>query len=222
MIDHGGDQLGSSARALLDAAREGLGPDAAAIGRVRAKVGAQVGAGAATGLALKLGLVGIALAVAVGVGLYATRDHAALSASETPAIDLPSARSEASPPVVRPGAAAEGMPVIEMAPQSAVRARPVLRADAPVAAGITLTREVELIDLAMAALRRGDAGAALVAIHTHARETRGAGQLAEDAAAIEVEALCRLHDPAVASKLEAFDTQFPRSAQRSRLTTVCK
>ena len=96
MIDQGGEQLGSAARSLLDAAREGLGPDAAAVSRVRAKVGASAGAGAATAIAIKLGLVGVVVALAVGAGLYSSRDHA----SETPAIDLPSARSETSPPVV--------------------------------------------------------------------------------------------------------------------------
>jgi hypothetical protein len=213
MIDQGGEQLGSAARSLLDAAREGLGPDAAAVSRVRAKVGASVGAGAATALAIKLGLVGVVVALAVGAGLYSSRDHAA----ETPAIDLPSARSEASPPVVRPSAVVAEPTPIEMAPQSAQRARPVLHAE-----GIDLAREVELIDLAMAALKSGDAAGALVSIHIHARETRGAGQLAEDAAAIEIEALCRLHDPSVTAKLDGFDVNFPRSAQRSRLTTVCR
>ncbi len=217
MIDPGaGDgQLGSSARALLDAARDGLAPDAGAVRRVRDKVSASVGAGAAAGLVLKLGLFGVVAVLAVGAGLYAAREHAA----ETPAIDLPSARSETSPPVVRPAAATE-TPMIEMAPQSASRPRPVVHAAAP--AAIDLSREVELIDLAMAELRRGDAAAALVSIHVHAIETHGTGQLAEDAAAIEVEALCRLHDPSVGAHLEAFDAQFPRSAQRSRLTTVCK
>ena len=214
MIDQGGEQLGSAARALLDAAREGLGPDAATVSRVRAKVGAAAGAGAATAIAIKLGLVGVVVALAVGAGLYSSRDHAA----ETPAIDLPSARSEVSPPVVRPSAAAVPEPTpIEMAPQSAQRARPVVHAE-----GIDLAREVELIDLAMAAMKSGDAAGALASIHTHARETRGAGQLAEDAAAIEIEALCRLHDPSVAAKLDSFDVSFPRSAQRSRLTTVCR
>lgn len=212
MIDQGGEQLGSAARALLDAAREGLGPDAAAVSRVRAKVGAS--AGAATAIAIKLGLVGVVVALAIGAGLYASRDHAA----ETPAIDLPSARSEVSPPVVRRSAAAVAEPTpIEMAPQSAQRARPMLHVE-----GVDLAREVELIDLAMAALKSGDAAGALATVHMHARETRGAGQLAEDAAAIEVEALCRLHDPSVAAKLDSFDASFPRSAQRSRLTTVCR
>jgi len=208
MIDRGGEQLSSAARSLLDAAREGMGPDAAAVGRVRAKVGASVGAGMA--IAIKLGVVGVVAALAIGA-LYSSRDHAA----EAPAIDLPSARSEASPPVVRPTKAAAEPAQIEMAPQSAQRARPVVK-------GVDLAREVELIDLAMAALRNGDAATALTTVTTHARETRGAGQLAEDAAAIEIEALCRLHDPSVAAKLDSFDATYPRSAQRSRLTTVCK
>ncbi len=211
MIDPGGEQLGSAARALLDAAREGLAPDAGAVRRVRAKVGAGAGAGAAAGLALKLGLFGVVAVLAVGAGVHITREHAA----ETPAIDLPSIGSETSPPVFRP-AAATGSLMIEMAPQSASRPRPVVHT-AP-----DLSREVELIDLAMGALRRGDATAALASIHTHAVETHGGGQLAEDAAAIEVEALCRLHDPSVGAHLDAFDAKYPRSAQRSRLTTVCR
>ena len=249
MIDQGGEQLGSAARSLLDAAREGLGPDAAAVGRVRAKVAASAGAGAA--IAIKVGLVGVVVALAIGAGLYSSRDHAA----QTPAIDLPNTRNETSPPVVRPSAAidtpqraallrsparpgfaidtpqraallrsparpgfaiAEPTP-IEMAPQSAQRTRPAVHAE-----GVDLAREVELIDLAMAAMNSGDAAGALATVHTHARETRGAGQLAEDAAAIEVEALCRLHDPSFAAKLDGFDANFPRSAQRSRLTTVCR
>lgn len=212
MIDPAGEQLGSAARSLLDAAREGLGPDAAAVSRVRAKVGASVGAGAATAIAVKLGIVGVVAALAIGAGLYSARDHAA----ETPAIELPSARSETSPPVVRPTVAVTEPAQIEMAPQSAQRARPAVQVE-----GIDLAREVALIDLAMAELKAGDAAGALAMVHTHARETRGAGQLAEDAAAIEIEALCRLHDPAVAEKLDGFDARFPRSAQRSRLTTVC-
>ncbi len=212
MIDQGGEQLGSAARALLDAARPALGPDAAAIARVRAKVGA-AGAGAGTALAIKLGMFGVVAALAVGAGLYSSGDRAA----ETPAIELPSARSEASPPVVRSAAAVAEPAPIEMAPQSAQRARPVVHAEE-----IDLAREVELIDRAMAALRSGDAAGALASIRTHGRETHGAGQLAEDAAAIEIEALCRLHDSSTAAKLDSFDANFPRSAQRSRLTTVCK
>jgi hypothetical protein len=73
----------------------------------------------------------------------------------------------------------------------------------------------------MAAMRRGDPRAALVAVRTHATETAGTGQLAEDAAAIEVEALCKLGDASVTARLAAFDKRWPSSAQRSRLTTKC-
>jgi hypothetical protein len=86
---------------------------------------------------------------------------------------------------------------------------------------IDLAREVELLDVAMAALRGGDAAGALKAVQRHADETAGRGQLAEDAAAIEIEALCHLHDPTTNAKLEAFDARFPRSAQRSRLSNRC-
>lgn len=85
-----------------------------------------------------------------------------------------------------------------------------------------LAREVELVDLAMAALNRGEPRVALSAVQRHAAETGGRGQLAEDAAAIEIEALCQLHDPATAIKRAAFDARFPRSAQRSRLEDRCR
>jgi hypothetical protein len=218
MIEQGGPQLGSAARALLDAARDGLAPDAAAAARVKAKATAAAATGAAgAGVAIKLFLMGVVAVVAVGGAVYVSRSRS----PETPSIALPAGGSESPPPQVRGSAptatvAADPAP-IEMAPQSA--ARPHV---AVAATGADLAREVELIDMAMAALKRGDANAALDAIHTHARETRGAGQLAEDAAAIEVEALCRLHDPTTAEKLETFDAHFPRSAQRSRLGTVCK
>jgi type IV secretory pathway VirB10-like protein len=86
---------------------------------------------------------------------------------------------------------------------------------------IGLAREVELIDRAMAALRGGDPAEALRTVRRHAAETAGHGQLAEDAAAIEIEALCQLHDPSTNRQLEVFDARFPRSAQRSRLTSQC-
>jgi hypothetical protein len=98
------------------------------------------------------------------------------------------------------------------------RARPVV--SRTTTSTVELAREVELIDRAMAALKRADASAALAAVADHAHETAGTGQLAEDAAAIEIEALCRLRQP-VATKLEAFDLRWPTSAQRARLTASC-
>ena len=73
----------------------------------------------------------------------------------------------------------------------------------------------------MAALRRGDPGAALRGMQDYAREARGGGQLAEDATAIEVEALCKLGDPAAPDRRAAFDARFPRSAQQARLAAAC-
>lgn len=217
MIEQGGEPLGSAARALLDAAREGLAPDAAAAARVKAKVGAAAGAGAGIGIAIKLGLLSVVAIVAVGGAFYVSRSRSV----ETPAIALPAGGSESPPPSVRPTVVmnppAEPS-TIEMAPQSAARARPVVQP----AAGIDLAREVQYIDLAMAALKSDDIGAALKTIKEYERETGGAGQLAEDGAAIKVEALCRLASPAAAGNLAAFDERFPRSAQRTRLTTVCK
>lgn len=261
-----GEGLSPAARALLDAARDGMAPDAAAIGRMRAKVASAAGtAAASTGaaIAFKLGIVAVVATLAAGAAIYGNRTRTVTP----PQIELPATRSDVHAPIVQirvdaPAVAdaSRATATIEMAPMhaghakaapthgspahgSSTHAAPMqaapthgasthaaptpaapTRAEATVAAaptGIDLAREVELVDLAMAALRRGDTAAALTAIRKHRSETRGAGQLAEDAAAIEIEALCRRHDPAVVAKLEAFDAKFPRSAQRSRLSTTC-
>jgi hypothetical protein len=85
---------------------------------------------------------------------------------------------------------------------------------------ISLSREVELIDLAMVSLRKNVPHAALEAIKAYKRETGGRGQMAEDAAAIEIEARC-LQDMDVEALLARFDTQWPESAQRERIQTTC-
>jgi hypothetical protein len=253
------EPLGSEARALLDAARQGMSPDAAAIHRVRAKVGiATAGAGAGAALGLPLGIVAVVVVVvaAVGAGVFATRGTTAAvaprvelaSPSEAPqqaAMHEPAAPAisdddlitmepprAATRPHVEPAtvtrAALATIPPVPPHPESHGRSG---IAEGGAGAGVTgeperpraidLAREVELLDVAMAALRRGDAGGALRAVQRHAAETAGKGQLAEDAAAIEIEALCHLHDPTTSAKLEAFDARFPRSAQRSRLDNQC-
>jgi hypothetical protein len=219
-----GEGLSPAARALLDAARPAMGPDAAAIGRMRAKVGSAAAKSAATALAVKLGLVAVVATLAAGAALYGNRERAAT----TPQLELPQAQAEAIAPVVR-NRITTPPAVIEMAPErmnhehKVAVALPATPVSAPAAVEIRadLAREVELVDHAMAALRRGDTASALDAIRTHARETHGTGQLTEDAAAIEIEALCRRHDPIVITRLEAFDARFPRSAQRSRLSATC-
>jgi hypothetical protein len=264
-------ELGPEARSLLDAARGGLGPDAAAIRRMRAKIDASIAGGGAaagasaqastgaaagggagvSGLAVKLGAAVVAATLAIGAVVY-VRGRGDAPASE-PRVAETAVRAEpaakAPPREVAPAVrAAEVEPEIEMAPEivaepsrPAAAAKPAApvstpreaappagQASAPAAAApppspprADLAREVTLVDQAMAALRRGDAAAALAAVGVHAAETGGAGQLAEDAAAIEIEALCRLRAPSVAQKLAAFDAKWPESAQRSRLTSRC-
>lgn len=250
------DELGPQARALLDAAREGLSPDAAAVQRVRAQISvATGGAAAGTALGVKLGVVVLVGAIAVGIGFLAIRGSGSAVPREpatvpapTPAL-APAPQGIAAPELSAPGSDDELITIeTPAAPTPAPPVRPVLRGErgvagyrappasqvsaqgaeparppptGPTRAGIDLAREVELVDRAMLALRRGDARAALEAVRRHTVETGGRGQLAEDAAAIEIEALCRLRDPTTRARLDAFDARFPRSAQRSRLTASC-
>jgi hypothetical protein len=86
----------------------------------------------------------------------------------------------------------------------------------------SLADEVALVDDAMAALRRDDAAAALAAADDHVARFGHRGQLAEEAAAIRVEALCALGDARWSASLDDFDARWARSAQRQRLTAACK
>jgi len=86
--------------------------------------------------------------------------------------------------------------------------------------GASLAREVELIDLAMVSLRKRAPHAALEAIKAYERETHGRGQMAEDAAAIAIEARCNMNLDATAA-IERFDARWPESAQRERIQTAC-
>jgi uncharacterized protein (DUF2141 family) len=70
-------------------------------------------------------------------------------------------------------------------------------------------------------LRRGALADALEAVRIYEDETAGDGQLAQDAAAIRVEALCQSRDADASAALTTFTTRWPRSAQRPRLFTVC-
>ena len=235
--DRLGGGLGPQARALLDAARDGLSPDPAAVRRVHARIHVATGGAAAggTALGLKLGLVALVIGAAVGVGVYVQRSPAA-GAPPARSADRPgqAVAQTASPPTAAPRPSDEDLITIEPLPRAPTRrtaprqagmgSRPPAAAAAPAgdAPPIALGREVELIDLAMAALRRGDAEAALHVIQAYAGETAGKGQLAEDAAAIEVEALCKLGDPASRTMRAQFDARFPRSAQRSRLEAACR
>lgn len=241
--------LGSDARALIDAARAGLSPDAAAVRRVHAGVRGAVtsGALAGTALAAKLGIVAIVVTIAAGAALYARRSPAPgaptavpIRAPETPA---PAARAPQPSPsdavdpelitIEAPAAPAPGRkPPLRRAPVAAPARSPAtastaaaLSRSAPRSAApavIELGREVELVDRAMAALRRGEPDEALRVVRVYAAEAGDRGQLTQDADAIAVEALCRLRDPGAGDRLAQFAARFPRSAQRARLAAVCR
>ncbi|MBA3391610.1 MAG: hypothetical protein H0T89_03150, partial [Deltaproteobacteria bacterium] len=63
-------ELGPAARALLDAAREGLTPPPAALQRVRGKLDASVAASAASGIAAKLGMLAMVAAITTAALVY--------------------------------------------------------------------------------------------------------------------------------------------------------
>lgn len=211
--------MSPAARALIDAARDGLAPDASALRRVRGKIDSAVAGGAAGGaVAAKLTFVSVIALVVAGAFVLRERedvDAPALTFGATVQVEAPVQRVYEPPPPPR-------VEHIEMPAQRASRG--VAKLPAPVVAeapAIDLAREVELVDAAMSSLRSGDANGALASVRLHRVETNDRGQLAEDAAAIEIEALCRLRDRRVVPKLEAFDARWPESAQRSRLTTSC-
>lgn len=256
------DPLSPRAQALVDAARDGLGPDDAAIARMQAKViagaaGAGAGAGAggagagaasagagATGLGVKLALVGALALVVVGATWWVMREPGARGpgTAQVPSVVTAAPPAVAAPPdgthgATGPAPAGAAVPgAAHEAVHAAVAGTPAPAAPEPpppsrrppgdrlgaTSARSSLAAEVALVDDAMAALRRDDAAAALLAADEHVARFGRRGQLAEEAAAIRVEAMCRLGDGRWAEALDAFDVGWPRSAQRPRLSTACK
>lgn len=273
MID---DELPRDARLLLAAGRDRLGPDAATVTRLRARVEAAVIVGvtasgasamaasattaapataaastatattvttattvAAKSLALKLVVVAVG-ASAVGTSAYVaqkTFSHEEASSAVVPPQPVtPSVGdrdvTELQPPVAV--SAPEPSPVVAAPPDAApvakaLRREPIDVVPEDVPSGepaskperVTLTREIELVDRASIALRTGDLDAALAVLRTYSAETSGGGQLAQDAAALHIEVLCRTHAADAQAELAAFDKRWPRSAQRTHLTTIC-
>ena len=213
--------LSPETRALLDAARGGLGPDAATVQRMRAGIATKVGGGLLAGsLAAKLGFAALLTAAVVGVFVHEMRedvtapqlpDMPAPPAPPAPVAGAVVAETVPAPPVV---AAEPDLSHIEIETPRRVWRRDVVHAD--------LDREVALIDRASAALASGDTLRAITTIHLYVTETAGRGQLAEEAAAIEVEAMCTADMPAAPKKLAAFRAAFPRSTQAARLITACQ
>ena len=224
-------ELSPLTRALLDRARDGMSPDAAALARVRTKVGASV-AGAGAGVAAKLIAVLVA-ASAVGGGAAAViATHSPRETATAPSITLaaPAPAYELAPlstaevaPEAAPPAPPPPPPLAAPKPPTVAVAAHTPAPDAPlVLPRATLAREVELVDTAMAQLHRGSFALALATLATYDDETAGRGQLAEDAAALDIEARCRSHADDAAARLAAFDRSWPMSAQRPRLTEACK
>jgi len=286
-------------RSLLAAAREGLGPDAAAASRVRAKVAAAITAGAVTTSAATTStattstattsttttstattsaattsaattstattsaagsaanttagpqavaakaiatssLVKLGAALLV-VGVAATALLLARSESDRalePPRFAPSV-TEAAPPsgnvhvavseepfvargVAQPAGRTRAIvsPATAVAPSEPPPARDARDRFSPPREPASLSREVELIDLAMVSLRKHAPLAAIEAIRVFDRETLGRGQMAEDAAAIEIEARCVLGED-VTTALARFDRTWPESAQRERIQRTC-
>jgi hypothetical protein len=234
--------LGPTSRNLVAAARRGLDPSADVAARVRAKVALAVGAGAtvatttprAASIAPKAAAIGagkvVAIAALVGalvtIAWFVQRSPAAIETA--PAINVSAGAVDLDPTIdVHVATSAHADRVIAAAPlPSSHRAVAPVAAQAvpeikPPPAPPTLAREVELVDTAMASLRAGDPANALATLVVYERETAGHGQLAEDAAALEIEARCRSSEAPFADQLEAFDERWPRSVQRSRIVTAC-
>ncbi len=210
------EELNPRAQALLEAARGGLGPDDAVLARVRHRVVTGAGSAAAVtglGAVAKLAIVGVVAAVATG-GWLATRPRheRAVAAGPlglaAPVEPASTSRFETAAPLDPP----------RVAPPS--RSSPVRRTTALAAA--SLADEVALVDAAMAALRGGDPAAALAATERHAARIGARGQLAEEAAALRIEALCRLGDARADAAWETFATRWPASPQRMRIAAACK
>lgn len=207
-------------RALLDQSRDALGPDRAAIARVRQAVGMKVGAAAAP-VAIKAIAIKLAAVVVVGGSVTAVaieRSHPVVATA--PEIQLaPDRESIDQPaPVHIAGPAHEVAP-----PPPRVVTRLAAPAPPPPAPSpITLSRETELVDAATRAMRAARLDEVHSIIATYQREAAGAGQLAKEISALEIEALCRAANPDALTKLAAFDARWPRAGQRSRLAAACK
>ncbi|MEP6864894.1 MAG: hypothetical protein ABJE66_30020 [Deltaproteobacteria bacterium] len=231
--------LGPTSRNLVAAARRGLDPSAEVAARVRAKVALAVGAGAsmatttprAASVAPKSAAIGAGKVAAITaiVGALVTiawfvQRTPATDTSPAPSISIP-AGADLDPAIdvhVTTSARMDRVTVAAMPPSAhraaaaTTRVTEIEMSEEPP----TLAREVELVDTAMASLRADDPANALATLVVYERETAGHGQLAEDAAALEIEARCR-GNTAFTDQLKVFDETWPRSVQRARIVTAC-
>jgi hypothetical protein len=187
---------------------------------------------------LKLGAVLLALGVVTSIVVVVVRNRE--RTPEAPHLAVPAAEPDElradirvaacndvdDPRVLSPAPARNGQAPVAVAdaertrPAAPTRTERTAESAAPAAEPASLSREVELIDLAMVSLRKNAPLAAIEAIRVFDRETLGQGQMAEEAAAIAIEAHCTLGDD-VTDALAEFDRKWPSSAQRERLQTAC-
>jgi hypothetical protein len=134
----------------------------------------------------------------------------------------------AAPPALRAHAATSTMIAPAPAPAAPPRAvsadeRALLDETPPTfdQGADALARELSEVRGAQAALRDGDGATALIALDAHDHDFP-AGQLAEEAGVLRVEALCAVGRTIDASDARAsFLARFPRSAQRVRAQRAC-
>jgi hypothetical protein len=230
------DVFDAEVRALLDRGRDQLAPDPATVARLRARIETTVavagtGVGVA-GLAKALGAKAVAIklavvatvAIATGAAIHivrvvrATRDVPVVAPTIVRAPER-EAHEAVHPTVAITTHEVAATPPAPTAVSIPAAPRPVPPRTAPRA---TLARETELVELASHALHAGDLAGVRDAIATYTHETGGAGQLAEDIGAIEIEALCGASDPSASTKLAAFDARWPHAGQRHRLVAACQ
>jgi len=230
--------LGPTSRNLVAAARRGLDPSPEVAARVRAKISVAVGAGAtvATSAPRAASVAPKAAALGAGKVVALTAVVGALIVTAWLVVRQPVIKVAA--PIVAPAMTADLDSQIDVRVATAahadrviapplVRVRPTTPAQdqtvpeiKPPADPPSLAREVELVDTAMASLRADDPANALATLVVYERETAGHGQLAEDAAALEIEARCRSH-AAFETQLSQFDARWPSSVQRARIVSAC-
>jgi hypothetical protein len=241
------ERLGPESRALVDAARDGLGPDDVAVRRMRGRIATAVASGAAAGglaagahtasaaasstvaagsVAAKLAIVAVVVAGAAA-GTRAVITH---RATPRPAVvqlaPVPPVHVALPSPPPPPATVVEPIvvdsPPPPAPPRAHVRTQVAAVAPVPSVAPPSLARETELVDAALDAVAHSRFVDAIAAIGRYRDATAGHGQLAEDADAIEIEALCRLDDARSGAAFAAFTSRWPHAHDIARLSAVCR
>jgi hypothetical protein len=238
--------LGPQARRIVDAARHGDDPDAAARARIHAALVRRMGVGAAvataavttttaakassalagaTGLGGALfgkALVALAIVSAVGTGSYAIKRARKVHApTEHETVSVVATVARPAAPVVTVVAKAAVAIVTSAAPTATIAvatAKPVAAPTVPAPVPDDVASEVAVLREAHAALQAGDPSRALSVLDA-AKKT---GSLAQERAAVRVLALCALGRSDARAAADRFLSGNPSSPLASRIRTACK